>query len=145
MFKMPKDADAWFRYIADVDPIKTKFDLFYLCFVAGLKKRRLETQTDGTEFYETFPREYDGSRYQILALLISAEMNRDGLDFSDQKEVRKMVSRNILADSQSRLSPDGFGKMNGYAAGGFSVIAEHFEDSPRDIDVFLIRYAELIA
>jgi len=144
MFKMPKDADAWFRHIDGKEPVKTKFDLYYLCFIAGLKNQRLDTEAEGSEFYENFPKEYEGSRYQILALLISAEMRREGLDFTDKQAVESVVSRNVLADSPSRLSSDGFGKMNGYAAGGFSTIAEHFQAPPLETDVFLARYCDFV-
>ncbi len=143
MFRMPRDADRWFRGIADQSPLKTKFDLYYLCLVAGLQEVRLSSSVEKTDFYEAFPKEYESSRFEVLGLLILAEMHREGLDFSDSDSVQSVISRLISPDTPSRLSTDGFDKMNQYAAGGFDVLGESFGERPQDVYFFLLRYARL--
>lgn len=143
MFRMPRDADRWFRGIADKAPLKTKFDLYYLCLVAGLKEVRLSSSVEKADFYEAFPKEYESSRFEVLGLLISAEMHREGLDFSDSDSVQSVISRLISPDTPSRLSADGFDKMNQYAAGGFDVLGETFGERPQDTYFFLLRYASI--
>ncbi|MET0002054.1 MAG: hypothetical protein ABW087_00305 [Candidatus Thiodiazotropha sp.] len=145
MFKIRKDADNWFRKIDSRGPIKTKFDLFYLCLMLGLKKARLDEVIEGTDIYQKFPQEYEGSRFLVLGLLISAEMNREGLVFEDKASVQKLISKYVAADSPSNLSSEGFKKINGYASGGFDVLSELFEDVPQDVDVFIARYCAIMA
>lgn len=143
MFRMPKDAETWFRHISDQAPIKTMFDRYYLCVIAGLFASRRSDNLEPQEFYAEFPKEYDQSRYQILALLIQAERDREGLDFDNKAAIQSLISRVISPDSPSKLSSDGFSRINSYAAGGFGVLAESFESSPQDVSVFLTRYSEM--
>lgn len=145
MFRMRDDADRWFRKIADRPPIKTKLDLYYFCLMAGLMRGQLDDVNPGTDIYIKFPQEYEGSRYQVLGLLLVAEMHREGLEFNDKQAVQGLIARYLAADSPSNLSAEGFKKANGYASGGFNVLTEHFEDSPQDVNVFLTRYAALLA
>ena len=145
MFKIRKDAETWFRKIADKPPIKTKFDLYYMCLMLGIKNGRLDSVADGSDVYLKFPQEYEGSRFLVIGLLIAAEMKREGLDFSDRELVQEMLARYVATDVPANLSAEGFKKANSYASGGFDVLSNAIQDSPEDVNVFLALYTKLMA
>lgn len=144
MFRMRKDSERWFRKIADQPPIKTKLDLFYLCLMAGLKFGQLDEVRDASDVYHRFTQEFEGSRQEIIALLIVAELRREGLDFDDKSAVQTLISKYVTSDTPANLTSAGFDKINSYASGGFNILSEHFEDGPHDVNVFLTRYSRMI-
>ena len=144
MFRLRGEAEVLFRYIQGHNPIKTKVDLYYLCLLLGLRRRQLDDSTDTNEVYAKLPQEFAGSRHQIIALLLSAEMEREGLDFADQLASQKLVSRYIDSLNPASLSKDGFSKCNSYASGGFNALSESLVDPPRDVNAFLVRYVTLL-
>lgn len=145
MFRIRKDAEAWFRKVQDKPPIKTKFDLYYLCLMLGLKQGRLDSVGDASDVYLKFPQEYEGSRFMIIGLLIAAEMKREGLDYEDRTAVQEMVAKYVATDTPASLSAEGFAKVNSYASGGFDILAGELEDPPEDVNVLVARYARLMA
>lgn len=144
MFRMRSDADRWFRYIVEQAPVKTKFDVYYLCLMVGIKQGELDDVTDAIEIYQKFPQEYEGSRLQVLALLISAELKREGLEFNERDAVQSVIARYIATDSPSNLSAEGFKRANSYASGGFNLLVDAYGEPPQDVNAFLAKYAEFI-
>ena len=144
MFRLRREADRWFRYLFEKGPIGTKFDAYHLCLMLGLKRGQLDEATDSSEIYGKFPQEYAGSRYQIIALLISVEMRREGLDFSNHSASQSMVARYIDPENPASLSKEGFGRLNSYASGGFNLLSAAFAEPPRDVNAFLVRYTDLL-
>lgn len=145
MFRIRKDADQWFRKIEGKSPIKTKFDLFYLCLMLGFKNELLDSVVDGVDVYHKFPQEFEGGRMLILTLLITTEMHREGIVFEERNSVQELIARYVATDSPSNLSVEGFKKVNGYASGGFDKLSGIFEDPPEDINVFIARYCRLFS
>lgn len=144
MFRMRSDSDRWFRYIVDQAPIKTKFDVYYLCLMLGIEAGELDDVTDAIEIYQKFPQEYEGSRLQVIALLISAELRREGIEFNEREAVQSLIARYIATDSPSNLSQEGFKRANSYASGGFNLLVEAYGEPPKDVHAFLAKYAQFI-
>jgi hypothetical protein len=141
-FKMGNEARLWFQKLETGNPVfQTMFDKYYLCLLLGLKVRS-QSEVNGDDFIDTFPKEYESSRFSILGVIISAEMKRQGLDFSDAGPLKRLVTKIIDPVSQSRLTSEGFNVANRYAAGGFEELRARVgaESYPDKANLLMIRF-----
>ena len=116
------------------------FDLYYLSFIVGcLKKELFEEEKLGTEFIDAFPESYYDQKEQIIALLISTEIERKGIDPKDRTQIQKTMLNYVKPDSTTRLSKKGETVMKQYAQKGFQIIKDKIPN-PFNVDTFIIRY-----
>ncbi|MFD6442625.1 hypothetical protein ACFWDG_23255, partial [Peribacillus sp. NPDC060186] len=57
--------------------------------------------------------------------------------------VHDTIRKFIDTSSISNLSEDGQKEMNKYAFGGIKVLKEEFQEKPRTIELFLIRFSNM--
>ena len=141
-FHLPRDARNWFKEIRkDMD---LDFDIYHMCLLAGLKtgeKIDLKLQ-ETTELVDSFPGQYRDHGREIIALFLSSELRKAGLDESDRAKVHEFIGDLIDPLSPSHLSARGLREMNRYCWGGFDVITAWFEDKPYHLEAFLPRFVQ---
>jgi hypothetical protein len=142
-FKMRREVFDWFRHVDGKKPLKTKFDIYYMCFLLGVSAGRFSTAANSKEFIDYFVPEYQSSQRTIIGLLLYAELNHLGVDLSENTEVKIQIER-LVDSSDSMLTDDGFEKMNAYANEGFNIIFNKVVDKPRDSIEFLQLYSHVI-
>lgn len=141
-FQFSKDAVKWFGDIDKYYP--TKFDLYYLCLVLGLKSGRKADPVNTTDLIENFPREFTHTGHLLLGLLISSELKAAGVDLSERVEVHRIIGELVDPTPSSKLSDEGMKAMNKYSQGGFDLLCEKFSDRPRTIETFLSKYSKIL-
>ncbi|MEX2258528.1 MAG: hypothetical protein WD672_07445 [Woeseia sp.] len=145
-FRLRRDARRWFQDIsADFD---VDFDMYYLCLLAGLAAggRRSEVRTtDTTELVDYFPGPYKEKGRVIIALFLATEIERIGIAKSDREAVHKQIRELVDPRTPSQLSDQGRKMMNAISSGGFELLTEQFDDRPRSIESFLVRFNGLIS
>lgn len=142
MFKRSEQADQWFDRIADKSPFKTIFDQWYVCLIAGLLNGRLDNAPDYKEFTDRFTSDYQSSRRLIIGLLLVAEMHRLEISGNDKVEMQLLMDAVIDPDIESKLTDDGFERLNKYAYGGFCLLRESYPDKPSSPEDFLQFYCQ---
>jgi len=140
MFRMKPEVDHWFKHIMNTGPIKTKFDLYYFCLIAGLVKGQSIELVNGQEFNDTFVSEYQSSQRIILGMFLIAEMSRLGIEFDDREEIRILINKYFESSSTSNLKNEGYSGLNDYANAGFIFLRENYADTPRRVEDFLQWY-----
>jgi hypothetical protein len=144
VFKLKPEVDDWFKHVLRDGPIKTKFDLYYFCLMAGLAKGVTENVQGVPDFVSGFVLDFKQSRRLIITTFIVAEMFRLGLELNDRKEIQDLMSRYIDSSNEANLTTAGFEKMNEYANAGFNVILENHGEPPHPVEPFLQWYAKFI-
>jgi len=147
-FRLRTDAEKWFAELDGREPIKTKFDLYYFCAMAGLASGRA---TDAAklglatrEMVDYFVEDYRPAQRLMIGLLVIAELRRNGIGFEEKAAVRDVFKRLVSPNSPSNLTEEGFRALNGYASGGYEFLAEQRETKPASVDEFLRDYLLLI-
>lgn len=148
-FRLRNDAEAWFSEIERSAHIKTKFDLYYFCLMAGFASGRAnETQLGSAtskEFIGYFIDDYRAASRLLIGLLVIAEMKYRGIDVTEKNAVRALFKELVDANNgDNHLTEDGMRRMNAYASGGFDYLAERRENKPYTVEEFLRDYANLI-
>lgn len=141
-FRLSDEAREYFRSIdqhSSTGKFNTTWDQYYLCFMAGVIERRLGEPPEADPFIEKFTVDYRDQRYELLASLVSAEIDRKGLPWEDKDGIRDLMMHLLDSSTPTNLSDDGLEMMNRYAEGGFSLIRERIP-KPRDLDEFLVAY-----
>ncbi len=139
-FRLRRDARTWFR---DVRPAMTlDFDVYHLCFMAGLASRRKAdaSQAETTELVDTFPGAYRQRGRLLVAAFIARELQGLGVSTRDRAALHSAIHSLVDPLSPSHLSDGGLKEFNRYSYGGFDVLTEWFDDRPRAIETFLPVY-----
>ena len=146
-FRLRNDAQTWFATIGDRPPFKTKFDQFYFCLMTGLVTGRTSEQTQAgsgaTDLVDYFVEDYKAASRLLIALLLIAELKKQGIDLSEKAAVRNVFQQLISQQSPSYLTDDGVRRMNAYASGGYDYLSERRETKPNSPEEFLQDYAQL--
>lgn len=146
-FRLRTDAEKWFSEIDGREPIKTKFDLYYFCLLAGLASGRyVDISRQGVtarDIVQDFILDYRPAARLMIGLLLVAELSRSGIAPSERLAVRKLVKQ-LVEPGSSGLSDEGFRAMNGYASGGYEFLAESRDHRPASPDEFLRDFTVLI-
>jgi len=142
-FRLQKTAASWF---SELSSDLLAFDIYYFLLIAGISsgKKRDTQQSESTDIIDRFPKDYLKSSKLIIGLLLRAELDSLGINMEDRKEVKRALSILVTQQTSSNLSDSGIRIMNQYAAGGFEVLFENFDDKPRTMETFLIQYDQLI-
>lgn len=147
-FKIRNAAKDWFKHIRKKGALETDFDVYYFCLMAGLASKQKEQQVSAketTDFIDRFPGDYKKSGGLLVSLLIKTELERLGINVSEKKNVRSVISRLVSTNPGSYLSDEGMRLMDSYSYAGFDVIRELFHgDLPRTLEIFLPLYAAKI-
>jgi hypothetical protein len=144
-FRLRQQAEEWFKYIFKQDgPIQRKFDVYYFCLMLGLATSKLEKPEDAPEIVDYFITEYKPVQRIIIGLLLIAELHRMGTDLSDRKSLQKLMDEYLDPTNPANLTDAGFSRLNDYAAGGFTFLAEQLEDKPHRVEDFLQLYVRIL-
>jgi hypothetical protein len=139
-FRLRKDAKDWFKGIAD--DFSLDFDIFYFCLMAGLATRRkaFPSANEATDLAQDFPGEYRSRGRIIVALLLTRELQELGVKFEERATLHKEIAKLIDPLSSAHLSTPGMEEINHYAAGGFDILTDWFDDRPRHLETFLPQF-----
>ena len=147
-FKLRPDAKAWFSEIAKTHPLKTDFDLYYFCVLAGLahghRKSASEPGEKPVPFIEYWVAPYEMSQYLILGLLLRLELASNGIRMDEPSAVQQICSDLFTNDNQTQLTNAGMDRLNEFASGGYELLAEEFSDKPYFVHEFLLLYSEIL-
>lgn len=143
-FQFRRDADRWFKDISSHYP--TKFDLYYLCAIAGIAAGRKTTvESDQvTDLVEYYPGDFKTRGRLLVGLLLCAELESLGITLEEREEVYGRIRGLLDPNSQSCLNDEGVKLMNQYANGGFDALCEYFSDRPRTAETFVQMYTKCI-
>jgi hypothetical protein len=139
-FRLRKDAKDWFKGISD--DFSLDFDIFYFCLMAGLATRRkaFPSANEATDLAQDFPGEYRSRGRIIVALLLTRELQELGVKFEERATLHKEIAKLIDPLSSAHLSGPGMEEINHYAAGGFDILTDWFDDRPRHLETFLPQF-----
>lgn len=147
-FRLREDARKWFSEIEGQFPIKSQFDLYYFCLMAGLTSGRRSEPTHGgrqaPEFVQTFIEDYRAAQRLIIGLLIIAELQRLGIDLHEKGAVRKTIQSLVDPQSPTNLTDEGMRLLNAYASGGYDYISEMRSSKPYTVEEFLRDFVGLV-
>lgn len=147
-FRLRDDARKWFSEIEGKAPIKTQFDLFYFCLMAGLTSGRRSEPTHGgrsaPEFIQNFIEDYRAAQRLIIGLLIVAELQRLGINLHEKASVRKTIQDLVDPQSPTNLTDEGMRLLNAYASGGYDYISEMRSSKPYTVEEFLRDFVGLV-
>ena len=144
-FRLRKDAEKWFREIADAPPFKVKWDVYYLCLMAGFASGRSSESTAATDLTERYVEEYRPARHFLIGLLVIAELKLTGVNRTDKAQVRELFKKLVQPNGTNDLTDVGMRRMNAYASGGWEYLAENRDQRPFYVEEFLQSYPALIA
>ena len=148
-FRVRRDALDWFdgirpgRRHGDA-PMSLDFDVYYLCFMAGLAVPRKAdaSQVETKELVDTFPGAYRQRGRVLVAAFLARELQGLGVSKRDRTALHSAIHGLVDPLSPCHLSDEGLKQFNRYSFGGFQVLTEWFDDRPRAIETFLPRYME---
>lgn len=147
-FRLRSDAEKWFAELDGKEPIKTKFDLYYFCLMAGLSSGRSSEPTklgvQTRELIDYFIEDYKPAQRLLVGLLVIAELRKAGIGFEEKVAVREVFKRLVSPSTASGLTDEGFKAMNAYASGGYEFLAEARGTKPVSVDEFLRDYQLLM-
>lgn len=135
-FKFRKDAEEWFNHISNRAPLSTKFDLYYLCLLAGIAGQHFSPPKDAQGFVDHFIEDYTSVSHLLMGLIILAEMKRWGIELQNRHDLSKLIDQLLCP---SGLSNDGVAICDSYASGGFELLIAEFP-RPYSLEEFLPRY-----
>jgi len=146
-FQLRKDAEKWFASIADSFSTAPKWDMYYLCLMAGFaagKPMSFEPGTTG-DLVDYYPGEYKARGRLLVGLLLTTDLAERGIALKERDSVYRRIANLVRSESPSYLSDDGVKLMNQYANRGYEVLREHWEgERPQTIEGFLRRYYQFI-
>lgn len=146
-FKLPKEARSYFKLIDDRSNNKFKilFDRYYLCLMAGFSCKTLgkQEEIENADFLDSYPELYVDKAELIAGLLINSEMERQGIDSTEQKSVENLILQVIDNNSSTKLSNKGLDLLNCYAASGMNFIRDNIPKTS-ELETFLVYYQQLL-
>lgn len=144
MFRLPREAESWFSGIRK--EFSLEFDIYYFCLMAGLAKRETDTipTSETKDVINRFPQEYRAEAKIIISLFLKTELNLIGINLKDRKAVNETIRNYVETGSPTHLSDEGEKQINKYVNRGLQVLKEYFNDKPRTLEVFLLRFAKMI-
>lgn len=147
-FRLRTDAQNWFSEIADKPPFRTKFDIYYLCLLAGIASGRAVelsgAANPATDVYEKYPEDFRPAGRLIIGLLVTAELKKSGIDVSEKAQVRALFKRLVDSETPNNLTDMGMRRLNSYASGGYEFLAEQRDMKPYTAEEFIQSYTALI-
>jgi hypothetical protein len=143
-FRLRKDAEKWFDEIYAVPPFKVKWDMYYLCLMAGFASGRSSDPGPAGDLVERWVEEYRPVSRLLVGLLVASELKASKVPMGDTAQVKAEFKKLLEASSGNDLSDLGVRRMNAYASGGFEFLSESRDQKPFSLEEFLISYPALI-
>jgi hypothetical protein len=149
MFRLRTDAEKWFSEVERSGHVRSKFDLYYFCLMAGFASGRAAnddlTNANSKEFIDYFIDDFKPASHLLIGLLVIAEMRFKGIDVTDKAAVRALFKDVVDArNGNNHLTELGMKRMNAYASGGFDYLAQRRASKPYSLDEFLRDYVPLV-
>jgi hypothetical protein len=148
-FRLRNDAEKWFSEIERSPHVRSKFDIYYFCLMAGFASGRASethlTSATSKEFIDYFIEDYKPASRLLIGLLVTAEMKYRGIDVSEKAAVRALFKELVDANNgNNHLTDEGMRRMNAYASGGFDYLSERRESKFYTVEEFLQDYVILV-
>lgn len=148
-FRLRDDARKWFSELEGKPPVKSLFDLYYFCLMAGLTTGRRSDPKQGgrtaPEFVQNFIEDFRPAQRLIIGLLIVVELQRLGINLHEKASVRATIRQLVDPQSATNLTDEGMRLLNAYASGGYDYISEMRSSKPYSGDEFLRDFVAFIA
>ena len=143
-FRISSTCDHWFSNLAEQEPLKRKFDYYYLCTLLGLASRqKAKLGDDAREFVDEFINAYRPHQRQLIGLLLVTHLHDLGIKLDEKKAVAEQVVKLVAPMRSAQLTDEGFNLLNGYCHGGFRLLEEELE-RPHKMVFFLQKYYEML-
>lgn len=143
-FRISSTCDQWFSNLAEQEPLKRKFDYYYLCALLGLAARQKAKLGDDTrEFVDEFINAYRPYQRQLIGLLLITHLHYLGIKLDEKKAVAEQVGKLVAPMRSAQLTDEGFNLLNGYCLGGFRLLEQELE-KPHKMVFFLQKYHEML-
>lgn len=154
-FKISNDAQKWFNGLVYSKPQSPVMDAYYMCLILGLhmllkdKKNKLPDRVVECmeyTFYKTaYPENYQGKKYEMIALFLEAELTRvAGDERSDKDFIKNIINSRLDSEDPSKLSEEGLGYADRYSYMGFLELKRKIVDKPYDKSIFLHSYYNVL-
>lgn len=133
-------------YLKNIKRDLSQTDFFYLCFLAGIASGKKD-QTNSKGFSDTGTDKTWGNidfknNAELIALsLVSAESK--SMNYESKEDLERQLSKYIDVQATSKLSREGGGIFNQYAAAGYKLLTKNISPPVRS-EEFLSQVIELI-
>lgn len=147
-FRLRKEARAWFKGIENSITSSAKlFEYYYFCVAVGLThgQKGAVTNENTDELVDYYPGEFRSRGRILTAWLISRELRELGITVQERTQVHKVIRDLVDPQSPSFLNDHGMLELNKYASGGFELLSEKIQDSPKALPTFLIQFRSILA
>lgn len=145
VFRIGEPVAKWFKKIHKKEPLKTDFDLYYMCTLLGLATGRTSSPGKTSELVGYFIADYTETQHLLLGLFVLAELQRRGIDLDERVDVQRIINEILDPKDPTGLTSAGMTKMNEYASGGFDYFVEQYGGrSPVFVESFLERYVKIL-
>lgn len=148
-FKLSSEARNYFREIDENSThgsFDTLWDQYYLSAMAGIKARSRVPDDEAPSndpFMDSVIQDYEEHKYELYSSLIVAEIDREGIPWEAEDEIRELMLNILDSTSNTRLTEDGAHILNCYAEKGFRIIRSEIP-APPGIGQFLKKYYEVL-
>ena len=143
-FRISSICDNWFSNLSEEEPLKHKFDYYYLCTLLGLAASRKRKLTDDTkEFVDEFLVSYRPYQRQLIGLLLVTHLHDLRIKLDEKKAVAEQMVKLVAPMRSAQLTEEGFALLNAYCQGGFELLSENL-DKPHKMVFFLQKYHDLL-
>lgn len=149
-FRLREDARKWFeQFVPKKDgAIRTQFDYYHLCAMIGFLANERSEPTEGgrnaTEFVIDFTSEYDSTKYAIVGLLVSKQLEYRHHALTDRSTVHQEIERLMNSEGYPALTTEGQRMLDRWASGGFDVISREINPRPQNERQFFMAYLGLV-
>ena len=143
-FRISSTCDHWFSNLAEQEPLKRKFDYYYLCTLLGLAARqKAKLGDDAREFVDEFINAYRPYQRQLIGLLLVTHLHDLGIKLDEKKAVAEQMAKLVAPMRGAQLTDEGFNLLNSYCHGGFRLLEQEIE-KPHKMVFFLQKYHETL-
>lgn len=149
-FRLSQQARTYYRNIRDrstTGEFDSVWDEYYLSAMAGIKARKRVPTDDQPpqeqEFVTEIIEDYHDQRYELYSAMIVAEIEREGIPWTEEDEIRTLMLEILDSSSHTNLTNYGSQVLNCYAEQGFKLIENEIPEPP-ELDEFLISYLDEI-
>lgn len=149
-FRLSKEARSYYQDIQDRSTsgeFDSVWDEYYLSSMAGIQARRRvpteEAPPQEREFVTDVIEDYSDQRYELYSTMIVAEIEREGIPWTEEDEIRTLMLEILDSTSHTNLTDYGSQVLNCYAEQGFKLVQNQIP-APLDLDEFLEQYHELL-
>lgn len=148
-FILSSDARGYFREInkkSDFGELDTVWDQYYFSAMIGFRARKRVPEDDEPS-EEPFTTDvilpYQDQKYEIYSAMVVAEIERKGIPWNEQDEIKELMMSLLDSESHTRLTPHGATILNCYAERGSKIIRKEIP-TPPPLEEFIEDYHALL-